>query len=161
MGRHFILSALGSTGLGLSQKLFYYVFPLGYYVRSFVYSIFINTEWEPCTGGGTQSAVCVNSSDGKDVLDALSRIFSVIESEDQLAQDLVIMLVIAMFWKIFTIVVIVVKTSKVATIQSKNFAKIVGGESRTVVTSRVISETAIASPMTDLVDPATDYEYTA
>ena len=63
--------------------------------------------------------MCVNSTSGKDVLDALSRVFPVISSENTVARDIGIMLAIALFWKTLSILAIVMKTSKVAPINSK------------------------------------------
>lgn len=131
-----------------------------------MYSIFIDAEWEPCTDAASQSAVCVNSSDGKDVLDALSRIFSVIESENRVAQDIGIMLAIAMCWKFFTIVIIVMKTSKVATIDSRNIAKIdsrnvakVGAtDSKTSVSIHDVSEKPIVHTSAEILH-ASEHEY--
>ena len=153
--------SLNSTFALLPRKLFYYIFPLGYYVRSFVYSVFINLEWEPCTDSVSQSAVCVNSSDGKDVLDALSNIFPVIESENRILQDVGIMLAIAMCWKFLTIVVIVLKTTKVATIDGRNLSKVSGSDSKTAILSRDVSEEPKVYPTEEYLDPATEYEYTA
>ena len=103
-----------------------------------MYSIFIDAEWEACTDSGASGAVCVNSKDGKDVLDGLSRIYPVIESENTVAQDIGIMLAIAMFWKLSSIAVILVKTRKVASINDSKVATI---SDRTKRLTRKVVET--------------------
>merc|ERR1712137_193205 len=97
-------------------ELFHYVLPFSYYVRSFMYTIFTEATWETCTESAT-SAICVDSTDGKDVLDGLSRVFPLIESENKVALDIGIMIAIAVFFKIVSIVAIIYKTRKVASIQ--------------------------------------------
>jgi hypothetical protein len=58
--------------------------------------------------------VCVDSSDGEDVLRGLQNIFPLIETENQIAKDAGIILAIAMFWKLCSILCILLKTRKVA-----------------------------------------------
>lgn len=54
-------------------KFFYYVMPLGYYVRSSTYLIFKDTDWDTCTDFSAQP-VCSASGDGHSVLDAFGRV---------------------------------------------------------------------------------------
>lgn len=82
------------------------------------YVVFIDAEWEPCTDPTTSTGVCVNSTDGKDVLDGLSVIFPVVESENRVGTDLLIVLAIALFFKIITVVTIIFRTNRVASIGS-------------------------------------------
>lgn len=58
--------------------------------------------------------MCVDSSDGEDVLRGLQNIFPLIETENQIAKDAGIILAIAMFWKLCSILCILLKTRKVA-----------------------------------------------
>lgn len=101
----------------LRPKAFHYVLPFGYYLRSTIYTIFIDADWAACTDP-TTSSVCVPSTDGKDVLDGLSVIFPVVESENRVGKDLLIVLAIAVFFKLVTIVIIIVRTKRVAPIGS-------------------------------------------
>lgn len=74
-------------------KLFYYIMPYQYYVRSVVYAIFIDADWSECDPANSdESAVCVQADDGaevtgEDVLDGLGVIYPLIESEKNYAQD--------------------------------------------------------------------------
>lgn len=80
------------------------------------YVVFIDAEWEPCTDPTTSTGVCVNSTDGKDVLDGLSVFFPVVESENRVGMNLLIVLAIALFFKLITIVTIIFRTNGVASI---------------------------------------------
>eukprot|EP00543_Licmophora_paradoxa_P010313 CAMPEP_0202476776 /NCGR_PEP_ID=MMETSP1360-20130828/93594_1 /ASSEMBLY_ACC=CAM_ASM_000848 /TAXON_ID=515479 /ORGANISM="Licmophora paradoxa, Strain CCMP2313" /LENGTH=637 /DNA_ID=CAMNT_0049103991 /DNA_START=32 /DNA_END=1945 /DNA_ORIENTATION=- len=97
-------------------KLFHYVLPFGYYVRSLMYTLFTEIEWDSCTDP-TTSAVCAASGEGIDVLEGLGRVFPVIEVDNYVAQDIGTLLAIAFFFKIVSIVAIIYKTRKVASIQ--------------------------------------------
>merc|ERR1711920_577311 len=55
-------------------NLFYYILPQGFYLRSLLYLIFVKHDWEPCTEATT--AICYDSTDGKQVLAGLKLIFS-------------------------------------------------------------------------------------
>jgi hypothetical protein len=90
------------------------VLPYRYYVRSFIYCVFINVKWDPCIENVVNSPVCVDSTSGKDVLQALSRVFAVVEAEDTMWNDVGILLAMAIIWKILKVVIAMMKLSKVA-----------------------------------------------
>eukprot|EP00538_Stauroneis_constricta_P011077 CAMPEP_0119551744 /NCGR_PEP_ID=MMETSP1352-20130426/4913_1 /TAXON_ID=265584 /ORGANISM="Stauroneis constricta, Strain CCMP1120" /LENGTH=649 /DNA_ID=CAMNT_0007597857 /DNA_START=239 /DNA_END=2188 /DNA_ORIENTATION=+ len=87
-------------------KLFHYVFPYAYYVRSTMYTLFEETDFD-----GDLSST--------QALDELSKVFPVIESEDNVAKDIGILLAIGAFYKILYIGAVIVKTRKVANINKK------------------------------------------
>jgi hypothetical protein len=110
------LAALSCGGIFLPLRdlywpftLFYYILPFPYYVRSAIYAILIDHEFEPCTEA-TNSLVCVNSSSGADVLDELTILTPLISSEDTVVMDVLILLAIAVFFKIVYIIGVAVKT---------------------------------------------------
>jgi Ni/Fe-hydrogenase subunit HybB-like protein len=96
-------------------KLFYYIMPFSYYVRSSTYVLFEHMTFEPCTDSKT-SAVCVDSTSGLDVLDDLGRVVGLYSADDQVVFDLGMLIVIGVFYKLWYIVGVLYKTSVVAKI---------------------------------------------
>ena len=99
-------------------KLFYYVLPYNYYIRSAMYLIFSESTWEPCTDP-TTSAVCVNSTNGLDVLEALNEVFPLVTTEDTYWSDIGFMLVLGVFWKIVAVITIMIKSRGFAPIRDE------------------------------------------
>jgi ABC-type multidrug transport system ATPase subunit len=97
-------------------KAFHYILPWGYWTRSSCYATFSEATWIPCTDP-TSSAVCVNSTNGMDVLDSLSRMYPLVTSEDSYLQDLGTLVVIGLFWKIISVTTVLFKSRRVAKIQ--------------------------------------------
>jgi hypothetical protein len=82
-----------------------------------MYNLFSRASFVPCNPAtNIESAVCVNSTSGNDVLQELSVLYPILEYKDQVSQDVGIMLGIAMLLKIFYVFGLVKK--------SKQFAKI-------------------------------------
>lgn len=132
-------------------QLFYYILPYGYYVRSFIYTSFTDATWEACTDPAGAGAVCVDSTDGLDVLDGLGRIFPLIESQDTVWQDVGIMVGIAVFFKIVSIIAIIFKTSKVAAINTgghsiPSIKKKTKSPTKTDAPKQITSKTTVAPP---------------
>ena len=92
-------------------ELFYYIMPFSYFVRSTVYEIFTATTFEPCTDP-TTSAVCVDSTNGTDVLAGLARIIPLFTTTDETARDLGVLVAIGFFFKIMYIIGVFYKTSQ-------------------------------------------------
>jgi hypothetical protein len=103
-------------------KTFYYVLPFSYVVRSMVYAEFIDATWEPCIES-TTSAVCVDSTDGADVLDAVGKVYPLISSENKIASDIGIMLGIALFFKLIYIACVLIQSRKVASVNETSASK--------------------------------------
>eukprot|EP00541_Cyclophora_tenuis_P013819 CAMPEP_0116549230 /NCGR_PEP_ID=MMETSP0397-20121206/4761_1 /TAXON_ID=216820 /ORGANISM="Cyclophora tenuis, Strain ECT3854" /LENGTH=634 /DNA_ID=CAMNT_0004073937 /DNA_START=552 /DNA_END=2456 /DNA_ORIENTATION=- len=97
-------------------KLFYYIMPYQYYIRSGIYNIFSHTTFDSCAQGSI-GAVCIESTDGKEVLNELAKIFPLLTKDDQVVQDIIILVAIAVVYKVFSIVVIIFKSRKVANIR--------------------------------------------
>jgi hypothetical protein len=97
-------------------KAFHYIFPWGYWTRSSCYATFSEATWIPCTDP-TSNAVCVNSTNGIDVLDSFSRVIPLVTSEDRFWQDLGTLVGIGLFWKIISVVTVLFKSRRVAKIQ--------------------------------------------
>jgi hypothetical protein len=96
-------------------KCFYYTLPFSYYLRSFIYAIFIDADFEECTVR-TIGAICTNSSSGADILDETSVLFPLVSSEDTFLQDVLIMLAIAAFFKLCYIIILIRKAGRRARI---------------------------------------------
>jgi hypothetical protein len=103
-------------------KTFYYILPYNYYVRSAIFLIFTGDDWEACTDPKT-SAVCVDSTDGLDVMRGLGRIFPLISLEDKYWIDFLALLAIGIVWKIIAVVVIVVKSGRVSQIRDEKLGQ--------------------------------------
>lgn len=84
-------------------ELFYYIFPFSYYMRSMMYLMFKYETFEPCIDDPT-SAVCTPETDGLDVLDAFSRILPLAEAENTFGVDLLVIIAIGLFYKLFYII---------------------------------------------------------
>jgi hypothetical protein len=92
---------------------------MGYYLRSSMYNLFSSASFAPCDPAtNTQSAVCVNSTSGNDVLEGLSIIYPIIQNKDQVSQDIGIMIGIAMFFKILYLFGVLKKSMQFAEIHS-------------------------------------------
>lgn len=94
------------------STMFYYLLPIRYYLRSSMYAILIDEDFEPCTDRTTSSVVCVNSTSGADVLDELSIAVPLLSSEDTVGMDILILLGIAALFKVAYILAVVVKADR-------------------------------------------------
>ena len=74
------------------------------FCRSAVYLQFTNEQWKACTDP-LSGAVCVDSTDGTDVLEGLKRIFPLLSTTSTYWTDLLIMFGIGLVWLLFGIVV--------------------------------------------------------
>jgi hypothetical protein len=99
-------------------KLFYYVLPYNYYIRSAMFLIFTESTWVPCTDP-TTSAVCVDSSNGADVLNALSFVFPLVTTENTFWSDVAYMLLMGLVWKVVGVSIIVMKSCRIARIRDE------------------------------------------
>lgn len=97
-------------------KAFYYIMPFSYYLRSYSYEAFAVSTFEPCVQPSF-SAVCVNSTSGLDVLNGMSRVFPVLETEDTVAADVSILASVGCLFKIIYIAGVLYKTQQVARIR--------------------------------------------
>jgi hypothetical protein len=125
-----------------------------------VYSIFIYAEWVPCVDSSSPGAVCVNSSSGKDVLEALGVIFPVIDSNNTNGFDIGIMIAIAMFWKILSIIFILIKSSRVALIEDKIVVHKNRSQPIKVPRKMILDDQPIGNPK-DIENDENTYEYGA
>eukprot|EP00978_Attheya_sp_CCMP212_P012579 scaffold31452_cov48-Attheya_sp.AAC.2 len=105
-------------------KIFYYVLPFSNVIRSMVYAEFIDATWEPCNPlESTDSAVCVDSTDGAAVLDAVGKVYPLISSENKIASDVGIMLLIALFFKFVYVACVLIRSRKVASVTDTSASK--------------------------------------
>lgn len=100
-------------------KIFYYIMPYSYYIRSVMYAIFTETTWDPCIQEeNPEQPVCLDTTDGTAVLGGLSRVYPLMDTEDTFAEDIGILLALAVFYKVCTIFLIQRNAKKCADIQS-------------------------------------------
>jgi len=93
-------------------KTFYYCMPYAYFVRSLIHSLFMANPWKDCTDP-TIGAVCSPTGDGAEILEQVgNRVFRLIEAEDNFSSDILIMLCIAVVFKIVYIVGVMLKSNK-------------------------------------------------
>ena len=98
-------------------ELFYHILPFSYYLRSAAYIFLHDATWDKCTGGpASGQPVCVESGDPIDVLNAMSAVYSVVDSQNTVARDIGVILAIAIFFKILFVVGVIYKTRRVAAI---------------------------------------------
>lgn len=93
-------------------KLFYYIMPFSYYTRSTIYQVFTYSTFEPCYDP-TQTAICTTSTSGTAVLEQLSRVVPLFSTKNQTAEDILILVVIGAIYKVFYILGVWYKTSRV------------------------------------------------
>mmetsp|Transcript_10097 Transcript_10097/g.27665 ORF Transcript_10097/g.27665 Transcript_10097/m.27665 type:complete len:220 (-) Transcript_10097:35-694(-) len=83
-------------------KLFFYIMPFSYYVRSMMYITVTEGDWDQSKG--------LNSTA---VLNQMNVVYPVIEDKDQVWQDVGILLCIAVFYKLLYILLVMSKSAKV------------------------------------------------
>jgi ABC-2 type transporter len=98
-------------------KIFYYIFPFSYYIRSQLYNLLIDTTWVPCdpTNNVLNSAVCEPSPTGAKILQAIGLSFPVIQAKDTFWQDFGTLIALAVVFKIAYVIGVYRSTSKVTT----------------------------------------------
>jgi hypothetical protein len=99
--------------------VFYHILPFSYYIRSCTYINMHDATWDKCTGGAESGqAICVESGDPIEVLDQLSQIYSVVDSQDHVSRDMLVILALALVFKVLYVIGVYVKTHRVAAIMS-------------------------------------------
>jgi hypothetical protein len=83
------------------STMFYYLLPIRYYLRSSMYAILIDEDFEPCTDRTTSS-----------VVDELSIAVPLLSSEDTVGMDILILLGIAALFKVAYILAVVLKADR-------------------------------------------------
>lgn len=74
-----------------------------------------DAPWEKCTAGSESGQpICVEDGDPMKVLNAMSAVYSVVDSENTIARDIGIILVMAVFFKILFVIGVIYKTKQVA-----------------------------------------------
>lgn len=99
-------------------KIFYYIMPFSYYIRSQLYNYLIDTTWSQCDPNNNvdNSAIC-GPPTGESVLEGIHLSYPVIEAKDTYVQDIAIVIAIALFYKFLYVVGVYVKTSKTTKFQ--------------------------------------------
>jgi len=96
-------------------KLLYYGTPFSYYIRSGYYLLMKDATFEPCDRALTPfEPVCVDSSAGKDVVEALHNILPIFVNEDTMAKDICVLLLMAVLYKTLYILGIIVRGREIS-----------------------------------------------
>lgn len=79
------------------------------------YILLHDADWENCIAGPESgSPICVEDGDPIEVLNAMSAVYSVIDSKNTVVRDIVIVLVMALVFKVLFVIGVIYKTKKVA-----------------------------------------------
>ena len=78
--------------------------------------MFSATTFEACRD--ENFAVCVDSTDGLDVLDGVGRVIPLFSSDDQTGFDMTILIIIGLVYKLFYIAGVVYKSRQASKFQS-------------------------------------------
>jgi hypothetical protein len=100
-------------------KIFYYVFPFSYYIRSQLYNLLIDSKWEPCDplNNISNSPVCELNPTGDNILRAIGLSYPVIEAKDTYWQDLATLVALAVAFKLAYVAGVYMSTSKASSFQ--------------------------------------------
>jgi ABC-2 type transporter len=103
---------VGVDELVWPMKVFYYILPCSYYLRTQMYNLLIDTKWSVCDPSVGASSACVPDPTGENVLNGMSAAFPVIVAEDTFTSDLLALVSLALFFKGLYIAGVIFKTSK-------------------------------------------------
>ena len=74
-----------------------------------------DAPWENCSAGPESGQpICVEDGDPIKVLNAMSAVYSVVDSENTVARDIGIILAMAVFFKVLFVIGVIYKTKQVA-----------------------------------------------
>ena len=95
-------------------KLFYYILPLKYTIRSMVYTEFIDSKYDSCDKNRYEDEICFGK-EGKEVLENLNQIYPLFSSDNTLMVDLLVIFGLTVLFKMiyFFLILTSNKTSKV------------------------------------------------
>lgn len=96
-------------------KVFYYILPIKYSVRSMVWAEYHQSTWDACKGSATPGTYQSNGElcygkDGKDVLETLNSIFPLFSAENEVLGDIMFCICIAVVFKIIYCVMLIQKS---------------------------------------------------
>ena len=95
-------------------KVFFYITPLKYTVRSMVYTEFVDSKYDSCDNYGGND-ICYGEK-GKDVLDNMNLVFRLFSDNNTLDVDIGCLILIALVCKLGYIIQLVMLSKKASTI---------------------------------------------
>ena len=98
-------------------KIFFYIMPMKYTVRTMVYTDYIHSEYDSCDKKAYRNEICFGQ-DGDEVLDTLTNVFPLITSKSYSAEDIMVLLVMALIYKFFYVVILFTKSRAKTTIKA-------------------------------------------
>jgi ABC-2 type transporter len=109
---------IGVDDLVYPFKIFYYVFPFSYYIRSQMYNWLSDATWVPCypDDNPNDSPICQPNPTGASVLKAVSLSYPVIQAKDTYWQDFGTLIALALVFKVAYVVGVYMRTSRSAMI---------------------------------------------
>lgn len=107
---------IGVDDLVYPFKIFYYIFPFSYYIRSQMYNWLIDSTWVPCypDDNTLNSPICQPNPTGASILEAIGLSYPVIQAEDTYWQDVGTLIALALVFKVAYVIGVYLKTSKSA-----------------------------------------------
>ena len=103
-------------------KIFFYIMPIKYTVRSMVYTDFHFSEYDSCDKSKYRNELCFGEynqkkNDGDEVLDGIGDVYPLITSKDYSWEDVGVLLAMAVFYKAVYVGIMIMKSKQVTTIK--------------------------------------------
>ena len=98
-------------------KIFYYILPMPYFSRTFIYASMVDEEFETCNAFPVGTP-CVDSTDGADVLDGLGESFPLVSSENTVGTDIATLFVMGIAYKVIYVIGVIYRSSRASRIRS-------------------------------------------
>jgi len=122
-------------------KIFYYISPFSYYLRSMFYVLYSHVHFDPCDRSiNLFTTICVESGEGTEVLDALHKIFQIFENKNTLIKDIGVFALIIFLFKGLYVIGVVWKGCRVSTLKLDKSMSPTGMSSTEVSVSEGSSE---------------------
>lgn len=100
-------------------EAFYHIMPFSYYIRAQMYNFLADVTFDDtCDPNNNveRSPVCVNSTEGVEVLEGIGKAYPVVEASDTYVEDLAVLVALAVFYKLLFFAGCYVKGSRVSKI---------------------------------------------
>jgi ABC-type multidrug transport system ATPase subunit len=103
-------------------KIFYYILPLKYSIRSMIYTEFIDSKYDNCNKKRYEDELCFGKK-GKEVLENMNTIYPLFSSDNTLRNDLLIVFGLTLFFKLLYFVLLLKSNKSSKLIKNKYIKK--------------------------------------
>ena len=103
-------------------KIFYYILPLKYSIRSMIYTEFIDSKYDNCNKKRYEDDLCFGKK-GKEVLENMNTIYPLFSSDNTLRNDLLIVFGLTLFFKLLYFVLLLKSNKSSKLIKNKYIKK--------------------------------------